>query len=103
MDEAWNFGPTTQRRVRVGDVVSLLQKRLSTLVVEEVPERSGRAESGLLELDSSKAMSRLAWRPVWEDQMIERTLDWYRAYYEKGQLISDDQLNAYCDQLDRAR
>lgn len=100
--EAWNFGPVTQRRIRVADIVELLQERLPALSVEQEPETSGRHESGLLELDSSKAASRLGWRPVWEDQMLERTLEWYRAYHQEDRLISNGQLDDYSRDLDRA-
>ena len=27
--------------------------------------------------------------------MIGRTIDWYRAYYERGRMISNEQLDAY--------
>jgi CDP-glucose 4,6-dehydratase len=100
--EAWNFGPATQRRIRVADIVAMLQQRLPGLAVEQQPETAGRHESGLLELDSSKAAGRLGWQPVWEGQMLERSLDWYRAYYEEGRLISAEQLADYCRDLDRA-
>ena len=39
--------------------------------------------------------TRLGWRPRWESEMLERTIEWYRAYYEEGRLISDQQLDAY--------
>jgi CDP-glucose 4,6-dehydratase len=102
VDEAWNFGPGAQRRIRVGDIVEELRQRLPSLRVAHVPETSGRKESGLLELDSAKATARLGWRPVWEGEMLERTLDWYRAYYEEGRLLSTEQLDDYRRALDGA-
>jgi CDP-glucose 4,6-dehydratase len=65
------------------------------LRVDVRPDDSGRFESALLQLDSSKAMDRLGWRPRWEDEMIERTIAWYRAYYERGRVLSSEQLDAY--------
>jgi CDP-glucose 4,6-dehydratase len=100
--EAWNFGPITQRRIRVGDIVEQLQGRLPELRVEHVPESSNRHESGLLELDSSKAATRLGWRPVWEDEMLERSLEWYRAFYQDDLLLSEAQLDDYVRDLDRS-
>ena len=38
---------------------------------------------------------RLGWRPRWESEMIERTIAWYRAYHERGRVISSEQLDAY--------
>ncbi|MFN3943480.1 MAG: CDP-glucose 4,6-dehydratase [Allosphingosinicella sp.] len=102
IEGGWNFGPLAQRRVRVGEIVELLKERLPGLRVDYAPETAGRHESGLLELDSSKAANRLGWRPVWEGEMLERTLDWYRAFYEGGRLLSDEQLDDYQAALDRA-
>ena len=102
VDEAWNFGPAGRRRISVGEIVEELRKRIPSLRIEHVPEASGRKESGLLELDSAKAAARLGWRPVWEAEMLERTLDWYRAYYEEDRLLSDQQLDDYSRALDGA-
>ena len=52
----------------------------------------GPHEANLLQLDSAKIINRLSWHPVWEGEMIARTIDWYRAHYEKGQVISGQQL-----------
>lgn len=101
-DEAWNFGPLGRRRIRVGDIVDQLRQRLPELRVEHEPETSGRHESGLLELDSSKAANRLGWKPVWEEEMLERSLEWYRAFYREDRLISHEQLDDYTRALDRA-
>jgi CDP-glucose 4,6-dehydratase len=100
--EAWNFGPLGRRRIEVGDIVASLQERLPELKVEHAPETSGRHESGLLELDSSKAANRLGWKPVWESEMLERSLEWYRAFYREDRLISNEQLDDYTRALDRA-
>ncbi|HYI41915.1 MAG TPA: CDP-glucose 4,6-dehydratase [Allosphingosinicella sp.] len=100
--EAWNFGPSSGRRIAVADIVDSLRERLPGLTVEHEPETSGRHESGLLELDSSKAANRLGWKPVWESEMLERSLEWYRAFYREDRLISDEQLDDYTRALDRA-
>lgn len=101
-DEAWNFGPLGRRRIRVGDIVDQLRQRLPELRVEHEPETKGRHESGLLELDSSKAANRLGWTSVWEEEMLERSLEWYRAFYREDRLISNEQLDDYSSALDRA-
>ena len=100
--DAWNFGPMSNARITVGDIVDSLRQQIPQLEVEHVPESSGRRESGLLELDSTKAVTQLGWRPIWEGEMLERSLVWYRAFYEEDRLLSDDQLTDYCRALDRA-
>ena len=99
--DAWNFGPVTGARIRVADIVDQLRQQFPDLQIEQASETDGRHESKLLELDSSKATARLGWQPVWEDRMLERSLEWYRAFYERDQLLSEDQLADYCTTLDR--
>jgi len=53
-------------------------------------------EARLLYLDSAQARSRLNWQPVWTfDQAIAATTDWYRAWLERGSVLSREQLRAF--------
>jgi CDP-glucose 4,6-dehydratase len=101
--EAWNLGPVESSAVRVQDVIAAVQRQIPELRVDIRPDASGRAESGLLQLDSTKAVSRLGWRPRWESEMLERTVDWYRAFYKDQRVISEAQLDAYEDTLEANR
>ena len=101
--EAWNLGPVESSAVRVQDVIAAVQRQIPELRVDIRPDASGRAESGLLQLDSTKAVSRLGWRPRWESQMLERTVDWYRAFYKDQRVISEAQLDAYEDAVEANR
>jgi CDP-glucose 4,6-dehydratase len=93
--EAWNLGPMSAAGVRVQDLIDAMQSEMPQLRIEVRPDDSGRYESALLQLDSSKAADRLGWRPRWESEMLERTIAWYRAFYERGRVISGEQLDAY--------
>jgi CDP-glucose 4,6-dehydratase len=93
--EAWNLGPAGGVAVRVRDIIGAIQSQIPELQIDIQPDASGRHESGLLQLDSSRAVDRLGWRPRWESEMLERTVDWYRAFYKEKRLISDEQLDAY--------
>jgi CDP-glucose 4,6-dehydratase len=93
--QAWNLGPGSTAGVRVQDLIDAVQAQMPQLRIEVRPDDSGRYESALLQLDSSKAMTQLGWRPRWEGEMIERTIAWYRAFYERGRVISGEQLDAY--------
>jgi len=101
--EAWNLGPVESSAVRVQDVIAAVQRQIPELRVDIRPDASGRAESGLLQLDSTKAVSRLGWRPRWESEMLERTVDWYRAFYKDQRVISEAQLDAYEDAIEASR
>lgn len=93
--DAWNLGPLSDASIRVADIVEAVRRQLPGLEVEMRPDDSGRHESGLLQLDSSKAINRLGWRPRWECEMLDRTIDWYGAFHRSGRVISSDQLAAF--------
>lgn len=92
---AWNLGPNSDSSIRVGNIVDAVRVELPQLKVEMVGDASGRYESGLLQLDSMKAVTELGWHPRWEAEMLERTIAWYRAFYEDERAISLDQLAEY--------
>jgi CDP-glucose 4,6-dehydratase len=98
--DAWNFGPAANASIRVADILAVMQRMLPQLEVTYAPDAEGRHESGLLQLDSSKAAARLGWKPVWEGEMLERTLEWYRAFYEEERLLTGEQLDAYSAALE---
>ncbi len=91
----WNLGPVSDTGIRVSDMVNAVQAQLPQLKVEVRTDESGRHKSGLLQLDSAKAIHGLGWRPRWEGEMLERTIAWYRQFHESGRPISTDQLAAY--------
>lgn len=93
--QAWNLGPVSDASIRVRDLLDGVRTQVPQLEIAGQPDESSRHESGLLQLDSGKAMTQLGWRPRWEGEMIERTIAWYRAFYEGGEVISIDQLDAY--------
>lgn len=92
---AWNLGPLSDAGISVGKIVDAVRNQLPQLNVEVHSDVSGRHESGLLQLDSTKAMAELGWTPRWEGEMLERTIAWYRAFYERGRHISNEQLAEY--------
>ncbi len=78
---AWNFGPTEKD----AEPVETIANRLASLwgsparwVASPGPHPH---EAHYLKLDSSKARSRLGWRPRLElEQALAWTVDWYKAY-----------------------
>jgi CDP-glucose 4,6-dehydratase len=93
--DAWNLGPESDASLSVQYLLDAIGAQLPQLKVDVQPDDSGRHEAALLQLDSARAMDRLGWRPRWESEMIERTIAWYRAFYERGRVISGEQLDAY--------
>jgi CDP-glucose 4,6-dehydratase len=78
--EAWNFGPSP---VDVRSVEWMAEKMCAGMPgsrwrVDPTPHLH---EAALLSLDSTKAMTRLGWRPRWDAaEAVSRTLDWHRAW-----------------------
>jgi len=93
--EAWNLGQQSEASISVQDLVDSVGAQFPHLRVDVRPDDTGKHESSSLQLDSSKAINRLGWRPRWEGEMVERTIDWYRAFYDDRRLVSADQLDAY--------
>lgn len=84
--ESWNFGPNPEGVVDVGKLASLVKKSWGG---DEVKLELGSVdadaphEAGVLRLDSTKAATRLAWRPRLQvAEAIALTVDWYKAHAE---------------------
>jgi CDP-glucose 4,6-dehydratase len=76
---AWNFGPAEEDARPVGwivDRVRQLWPRELRSVLDDGPHPH---EARYLKLDSSRARSRLGWRPLLTlDAALEATVEWYR-------------------------
>lgn len=95
--EAWNFGPDETGNQTVSAVLSRLNESWNGLrwQVTDMPQPH---EAGLLQLDSTKARTRLEWLPVWGlDEGLRRTAEWYRLYLEKGEVCTHRQLSDYVE------
>jgi CDP-glucose 4,6-dehydratase len=92
---AWNFGPEREGNRQVQQVLSAIKSNWSN--VEWSSSDAPRIhEAQLLHLDSSKAREKLLWRPVWTfDEGVAATAEWYRAWLDKGETMSRDQLQNY--------
>ena len=81
---AWNFGPSGEDAVTVGEIAERAMALWPDLRLE-FGSGQGPHEAGLLLLDASMARHRLGWKPAWPlDTGIERTVRWYREYYRDG-------------------
>jgi len=101
--EAWNFGPADADACTVEELLERLRSAWPEVAWTTVAG-AAVAESATLRLDSSKARSRLQWRPVWSlDEAATRSAEWYRAYLARKQLESTGQLDAYVEAARSAR
>ncbi|MEN8260207.1 MAG: CDP-glucose 4,6-dehydratase [Pseudomonadota bacterium] len=93
--EAWNFGPDQRDNRTVANVLEQLRIHWPALQWRRA-EQDEVHEARLLHLDSAKARQKLGWYPVWSlEQALKATADWYRQFLESGEIITQDQLEAY--------
>ncbi len=101
--EAWNFGPEPEGNKTVAEVLNKLKGCLPELVWK-VDSINQPHEANLLYLDSSKARRSLGWQPVWDiDDTLIRTADWYRAWLDTKNIISEQQLFYYINAAEKAK
>jgi CDP-glucose 4,6-dehydratase len=97
--DAWNFGPADEDVFTVGQMCSLFEKEWGRSRFHYSKETLRLHEAGLLKLDCSKAHTLLGWTGRWRAQeAVAITAQWYRAYFERGKILSKKQLDSYCKQ-----
>jgi len=95
--DAWNFGPTDDQGVTVGEIVNSMKNVWSKVDHEMDKNTDHPHETNALTLDSSKARDRLQWIPVWGGaEAVEKTALWYRAFYDFGEVVSSRDIECYC-------
>ncbi len=95
--QAWNFGPALADNITVAEVAAKLAAAWPGLAYRTEPEIDAPHEASLLRLDCQKAAETLPWHGVWSaDQAISRTAAWYRDFYTRQQLNSQQDLEQYC-------
>jgi CDP-glucose 4,6-dehydratase len=93
--DAWNFGPDREGNRQVKQVLAALKNGWSD-VNWYCSDTDQPHEAQLLHLDSGKAREKLFWRPVWSfDDGVAATAEWYRAWLDRGDVVSINQLQNY--------
>ena len=78
---AWNFGPADGEARPVAELVERLRVLWPGGLDWDRDEDEQPHEAHALRLDSSRARTRLGWRPVWGlDEALERIVTWYQAF-----------------------
>lgn len=79
--EAWNFGPEPCATLTVREIAEMVVSHYDDGELRFPPQTDAPHEANLLELDSTKAKSKLGWRPKLSPQrMIDMTIEWYQRY-----------------------
>ena len=94
--DGWNFGPDIHSNIQVGDIVKLSNKYWNAIQIEISKNSNEHHEANLLMLDCTKANKTLKWKAVWGiDKTIDKTISWYKSYYENNKLLSLEDLTEY--------
>lgn len=101
--QAWNFGPEPQDHQTVIDIAQCAS-RYWTKVNTTIDPHTAFHETTLLKLDSTKARRLLEWKPIWNVQKaVKTTVEWYRAFYESGTILTEKQLTDYIEDAVQAK
>ncbi len=91
----WNFGPDDIGALTVAQLLDRMKKDWPEMTWKAAPD-SSLHETTMLQLDSTKARTKLNWKPALTmDQQLSFTAEWYRAYLKDKSVISREQLTAY--------
>jgi CDP-glucose 4,6-dehydratase len=94
---AWNFGPDDEAKTvrEICGEIAALWPAARFRFARSAPSLH---EAGLLRLDCSKAHALLGWRNRWDSSAaVEKSVTWYRAYLERGELLSRRQIEEWMD------
>jgi CDP-glucose 4,6-dehydratase len=93
--EAWNFGPDRGGNRQVQQVLDAIKQQWPSAQWRDIGQAKAH-EAHLLQVDSDKARQRMNWKPVWTfDEGVAATAEWYRAWFERRDVISRAQLDRY--------
>ena len=98
--EAWNFGPDEEDAVPVETVVSAMTRLWGTPAGWVAGRNAHPHEAHFLKLDSSKARTRLGWRPRLRlATALEWTVEWYKkqAQGEDARALTLAQIERYME------
>ena len=85
-EDAWNFGPYHSNAVDVQTLTEKIVQEWGSGTWQVTPQKDNDLhEANYLQLDISKATTRLGWKPVYTiDTGIQKTLGWYKNYYSQS-------------------
>ena len=94
--DGWNFGPSDEGSINVEEVVKNVKIHWNKIDYEINTNPKQLHEANLLKLDCSKAHIYLKWKNIWDsNKTFEKTVNWYKSYYEKGQSLTKEDLESY--------
>jgi CDP-glucose 4,6-dehydratase len=101
--KAWNIGPDLEDCQPVKSVLEKVKKHWAKVDFQFEKDEKKLHEAHLLKLDTTLAKTELNWKPVWQlDKAIEKTVEWYKAFYESKQVLTLNHLETYIKDAQKA-
>ena len=95
VNDSFNFGPDSDA-MSVLEVLKVAQSIWPSVQWEVDDTPTHKFMVYLLKIDSTKSKERLGWKPVWDmKHAVERSIGWYRKYYETGFVASTNDIRDY--------
>ncbi len=96
LSPAYNFGPKVSEEINVGEVCKFTKSLWKDVSFHLGSLETQPHEAGLLRLDISLAQKELGWKPLLDfDGAMRLTVDWYRNYFEKKNVLTLQQIADY--------
>ncbi len=96
VSDGWNFGPQNNETRSVLEVLTKSISIWPAIKFDTPAQENILHEAKLLRLDCTKSNLILNWIPVWNTEIaIEKTILWYKNYYETGVLNTEGDLTNY--------
>lgn len=96
----WNFGPSEDSCITVGELTKYIKNEWGKINFEIHKNTDNLKEAKILKLDSNKSKKSLGCRNVWDtEETIRKTINWYKTYYDKNIILSEDDLNSYIKKI----
>ena len=94
----WNFGP--EGEMTVLEIVEEAKKAWGKVEYVIHEKETHPSMTRLLKLDSTRSKKELGWEPRWNMRMgVWMAMNWYKNYYEKGQINSEEDIDSYTYQV----
>ncbi len=97
---SYNVGPADDSCCRIADLAAGFAAEWGEGLRAEIQPDNGPHEANLLRLDCAKLRAAFDWSPAWNlGTAIRQTAEWYRCWYENGDLsaLTDRQIQKYLE------
>jgi CDP-glucose 4,6-dehydratase len=100
---AWNIAPDLEDCQPVKSVLERVKKQWAKVDFQFEKDGKNLHEAHVLKLDTVLAKTVLQWKPIWQlDKAIEKTIEWYKAFYESKEVLTQHQIETYIKDAQKA-